>query len=74
MDVDELDVYHWIRDRNDWNSLYGGERIEIDDEDIERLKNGEMINFFVNQEYGCLLQYIGNREKKFDINEGESYA
>ena len=39
--------------------MYGGECFIITNEDIKRLKNGEIINFFVNMEYGCTLKYDG---------------
>lgn len=52
--------YNWIKSENDADFMYGGERFTITDEDIERLKNGDVINFFVNMEYGCTLKYEGN--------------
>lgn len=54
--------FNWIKDEKDADFMYGGERYIITDEDIEKLKNGEILNFFVNMEYGCTLQYEkGNR-------------
>lgn len=49
--------FKWIKDEKDADFMYGGERFFITDEDIEKLKNGEILNFFVNDEYGCTLQY-----------------
>ena len=49
----------WITEEKDANFLYGGESFIINDEDIKRLKNGEILNFFVNDEYGCTLKYDG---------------
>mgnify|MGYP006991637030 CR=1 FL=1 len=43
------------KDQCDW--LYGGDAYFIDDNDIELLKSGKIINFSVNQEYGCALIY-----------------
>jgi hypothetical protein len=37
--------------------MFGGERYTITDKDIEKLKKGEILNFFVNLEYGCTLKY-----------------
>lgn len=39
--------------------MYGGERFVLTDKDIELLKQGKIINFSVNDEYGCTLQYEG---------------
>lgn len=49
--------FQWIKEENEANFLYGGERYTITDNDIEKLKNGEILNFFVNEEYGCTLRY-----------------
>ena len=49
--------YKWIKEDKEAAFLYGGYRYVIDDEDIERLKKGEILNFFVNDEYGCTLKY-----------------
>lgn len=49
--------FKWVKDREEADFLYGGEQFTITDEDIERLKNGEILNFFVNEEYGCTLNY-----------------
>lgn len=51
--------FNWVKEENDANFMYGGERYTITDKDIERLKNGEILNFFVNMEYGCTLKYEG---------------
>lgn len=37
---------------------YGGERYFITDKDIELLKQGKVINFFCNDEYGNTLEYL----------------
>ena len=49
--------FEWIKEDKEADFMYGGERYVITDEDIERLKNGEILNFFVNDEYGCILKY-----------------
>lgn len=49
--------FKWIKEYKDAEILYGGELYVITDDDIERLKNGEILNFFVNEEYGCILKY-----------------
>ena len=49
--------FNWIKDEKDADFMYGGEQFEITDEDIERLKKGDILNFFVNMEYGCTLKY-----------------
>lgn len=49
--------YKWIKDENDADFMYGGELYTISGKDFERLKQGEIINFFVNMEYGCILKY-----------------
>ena len=49
--------YEWVKSEADADFMYGGERFEISDNDIKRLKNGEVLNFFVNMEYGCTLRY-----------------
>ena len=49
--------FNWIKDEKDADFMYGGEQFVITDEDIERLKKGEILNFFVNDEYGCILKY-----------------
>ena len=57
--------FKWIKDIADANFMYGGECYTITDEDIERLKKGEVLNFFVNMEYGCTLNYkkeVTNKE------------
>lgn len=43
------------KDQCDW--MFGGGEYLIDDDDIELLKSGKIINFSVNQEYGCALIY-----------------
>ena len=37
--------------------MWGGENYTLTDRDIEMLKSGYRINFFVNDEYGCCLDY-----------------
>ena len=54
--------FNWVKEENEADFMYGGERFTITDEDIERLKNGEILNFFVNDEYGCTLKYGGNQK------------
>lgn len=49
--------YKWIKDEKEADFMYGGEKFVITDEDIERLKKGDILNFFVNMEYGCTLKY-----------------
>ena len=49
--------YNWVNNEENADFMYGGERYIITDEDIERLKKGEVLNFFVNMEYGCTLKY-----------------
>ena len=49
--------FNWIKETKDADFMYGGEIYNITDKDIERLKNGEILNFFVNMEYGCVLKY-----------------
>ena len=44
---------------NDCDFMYGGEQYVLTDKDIELLKQGKIINFSVNAEYGCTLQYRG---------------
>ena len=41
----------------DCDYIYGGCDFVITDEDIELLKSGKIINFSVNDEYGCTLSY-----------------
>ena len=52
--------FNWVKDEKDADFMYGGEQFEITDEDIERLKRGDILNFFVNMEYGCTLKYKKN--------------
>ena len=47
-------ICHTIKDAN---FMYGGEIYILTDKDIEILKSGLIINFSVNDEYGCTLQY-----------------
>lgn len=42
---------------NECDFMYGGEQYRLTDKDIELLKQGKIINFSVNNEYGCTLQY-----------------
>ena len=51
------EICEWIKDEKDADFMYGGVRFIITDSDIERLKNGEILNFSVNMEYGCTLKY-----------------
>lgn len=55
--------YSWVTNEEDANFLYGGERFVLTDSDIKRLKRGDILNFFVNDEYGCTLRYT----KKGDL-------
>lgn len=54
--------FKWIKEEKDADFMYGGESYTITDEDIKRLKNGEILNFFVNMEYGCTLKYEAKSE------------
>lgn len=47
---------------DDCNYMYGGGDYVIDDKDIELLKQGKIINFTVNEEYGCTLAYKQSEE------------
>ena len=47
----------------DCDSMYGGEAFVLTDKDIELLKQGKIINFSVNDEYGCTLRYEGDQTK-----------
>ena len=49
--------FKWIKDEKDADFMFGGEEFVITDEDIQSLKNGYILNFFVNMEYGCTLKY-----------------
>lgn len=49
--------FKWVKDYKEADFIYGGEIYIITDDDIDRLKNGEILNFFVNEEYGCILKY-----------------
>lgn len=49
-----------FNDLSECNFMYGGERYILTDRDIELLKQGKIINFSVNDEYGCTLQYRGS--------------
>lgn len=62
--------FNWIKSEDEADYMYGGERFTITDEDIERLKNGDVINFFVNMEYGCTLKY----EVTDNNNGGKNYV
>ena len=42
--------------------IYGGEDFYLTDEDIMLLKQGKIINFDVNLEYGCTLRYKNSKE------------
>ena len=43
--------------------LWGGEDYTLTDIDIEMLKAGYRINFFVNGEYGCCLDYKSEEKR-----------
>lgn len=59
--------FKWVKDYKEADFIYGGEIYVITDDDIERLKNGEILNFFVNEEYGCILKYTKeNAARIFD--------
>lgn len=47
----------WVNSTDEADYEYGGEDIIINDEDIELLKSGKILNFDVNMEYGCCLIY-----------------
>lgn len=47
----------WVNSTDEADYEYGGEDIIINDEDIELLKSGKILNFDVNMEYGCTLSY-----------------
>ena len=47
--------------------LYGGENYFITDKDIELLKQGKIINFSCNDEYGNTLRYL----KDLHIERGD---
>ena len=54
------DVYEFVRvvdSFKDCDYMYGGMDFFITDEDFELLKAGKIINFSVNDEYGCTLSY-----------------
>lgn len=52
------DVWKWIKNKNDAEYLFGNAgNFVLNDKDIERLKNGEILNFTVAAEYGCTLEY-----------------
>ena len=53
----------WINNMKDADFIYGGEIWTITEDDIERLKKGEILNLFVNDEYGCVLKYGGNENE-----------
>ena len=48
---------------SDCDFMYGGEQYVLTDKDIKLLKQGKIINFSVNAEYGCTLQYKGGNKK-----------
>ena len=55
--------FEWVNNEKEVDFMYGGETWVITDEDIERLKKGEILNLFVNEEYGCSLKYGGNENE-----------
>ena len=60
--------YAWDEDEYDnCNYGFGGTDFIITEEDIELLKQGKIINFTVNDEYGCTLAYEGNEKVKAKI-------
>lgn len=60
--IEDKNTYLGAFDNTDeCDFMYGGERFVLTDEDIELLKQGKIINFSVNDEYGCTLQYKGSK-------------
>ena len=55
--------FNWVNNEKEVDYMYGGEDWLITDEDIDRLRKGEILNLFVNMEYGCSLKYVGGNEK-----------
>ena len=47
--------------------IYGGEDFYLTDEDIMLLKQGKIINFDVNEEYGCTLRYKNSKIGKWNV-------
>lgn len=59
-----------ITDRKDANYLYGGSRFIMTEDDIKALREGKIINFSVNDEYGCTIELEG-REDDERLSEGK---
>lgn len=55
--ISEFEDVKYIDNEEQINWLYGGSEYILTDEDIEALKQGRLINFTVNMEYGCVLKY-----------------
>ena len=51
-----------ITNRKDANWLYGGSRFILTEDDIKALREGKIINFSINNEYGCTLELEGREE------------
>lgn len=54
----EFEDCNYIDKEEDADWRFGGSTYILTDEDIEALKQGKMINFSVNMEYGCVLKYV----------------
>ena len=48
----------WVDTLDEADREYGGDDITITKADIELLKQGKILNFDVNMEYGCTLRYV----------------
>lgn len=48
----------WINTLDEADYEYGGEDITLTPADIELLKQGKILNFDVNMEYGCTLRLV----------------
>ena len=53
----ENNYRQWIDTLDEADYEFGGEDIIITDADIEMLKQGKILNFDINMEYGCTLSY-----------------
>ena len=62
--ISEFEEVKYVDNEEEVDWLYGGSEYILTDEDIEALKQGKMINFSVNMEYGCVLKYV--KEDKTD--------
>jgi hypothetical protein len=56
------DICKVCNDISEASYLYGGEDYILTDDDLELLKNGAILNFFVNDEYGCTIRYQASNE------------